>query len=561
LVRYLTRRNFPAIIASLAYSLIPSFCYLIPAVRIEGGASDFGYAPWQLIVLLRYGEGPHISSLAFTPLALIGVIHALRHPSFKFILLAAFGISTVALINWVGLFGLVITLVVMVTSELLAHNFVEKLKTTLLILIIVYGLCAFWYNYSFIHAGLGYGGAGLAKTISHYWWLFIVGLLVICVIAIRFFLDRPQHQIIFIASGWLFAFGGIVLGWYLKGIVLAPEPNRYMPEMNMAAAFILGLLASWVYDKLQKVRKGKALSYGFCLIFLTGLGISSLPFLEVAHNVTQPAQDITKTSEYQVAKWLKNHISGDEVVYLPGSHAFWFNVFTNVAQVRGGDDQASTNPWWRQVDYQIFTGERGQISVLLAKALGIKYIVVSYPGAADFYQDFIFPQKFEGLLKKVYDQKKMAIFQVPLKNVGLLLRINLKDYTQLPLIQNAADEQSLNQYVDLLDRSAIISNYKFINSGHLEFQTDLDNSNEAILLRMTFHSGWQAYCNGRSVPIRQDQLGFMLIEPGVKGQCSIVLLHGLLLDQRFGVGLTSFTIMVVCIAFLYTRKIRLNNRT
>jgi hypothetical protein len=33
------------------------------------------------------------------------------------------GISSVALINWVGLFGLFITLVVMIASELLAGKF------------------------------------------------------------------------------------------------------------------------------------------------------------------------------------------------------------------------------------------------------------------------------------------------------------------------------------------------------------------------------------------------------------------------------------------------------
>ncbi len=558
LVRYLTRRNFPAVIASLAYSLMPSFCYLIPAVRTEGGIIYFGYAPWQLIVFLAYGEGPHITSLAFAPLAVIGMIHALRNPSFKNNILAALGISSVALINWVGLFGLVISLVVIVASELLLGNFLEKLKTTLLIIGIVYGLCAFWYNYSFIRAGLGFGvgfgGGGLTKTISNHWWIFIVAILVACAISIRFFLNRPQRQILFIALGWLLPFGGIIFGWYLMGIVLAPEPNRYMPEMNLAAAFIFGLLASWVYDKLQEIRKDMVLSYGFCFILLIGMGITSLPYLQVAQKITQPIKDITKTSEYLVAKWLENNTLSDEVVFLSGSHSLWLNAFTNVPQLRGGVDFASINPWWDQVKYQMVAGDRGQTSVLLAKAFGIKYIVVSSPGSADHYNDFSFPQKFSGLLQKVYDHEGMAIYQVPLKNARLLLRINLKDYAQLPAIRGAADEQSLSQYIDLLDRSVIISNYKFVNSGRLEFTADLDNSDEAILLRMTYHAGWQAYCNGSPVPIRQDQLGFMLIEPGVKGQCSFVLVHRLLLDQWLGVGLTSLTIVAICIAFLRARS-------
>jgi hypothetical protein len=391
----------------------------------------------------------------------------------------------------------------------------------------------------------------LARTISNHWLVFIVVILVAGVITIRLFLNRPHRQIMFIALGWLLAFSVIVWGWYLRGIVLAPEPNRYMPEMDMAAAFIMGLLATWVYDELQKVRKAKWLSYGFCLILLTGIGISSLTFLRVAHLVTQPANDITKTSEYQVAKWLEENVNNDESVYLSGSHAFWLDVFSNVPQLRGGDDQASTNPWWRQVNYQILNGKLGQTSVLLAKAVGIKYIVVSYPGSTEFYPDFVFPRKFEGLLQKVYDQQKMAIFQVPLKNAGLIQRINLKDYTNLPSIKDAADEQGLIQYVGLLESSPDISAYKFINSGRLEFQTELDNTDEAILLRMTYHSGWQAFCNGHPVPIRQGQLGFMIIEPALMGHCSIILQHRLVLDQWIGIGLTGSTIVAICIAFFF----------
>ncbi|MFH1487107.1 MAG: hypothetical protein ABIH46_13630, partial [Chloroflexota bacterium] len=200
---------------------------------------------------------------------------------------------------------------------------------------------------------------------------------------------------------------------------------------------------------------------------------------------------------------------------------------------------------WNHVSYQINTGERGDIAVMWARALGIKYFVVSYPGSADAYQDYAYPRKFEGLLAKEYDDRGMAIFQVPLKQPGPIKAVDLSAYNRLLPIKDAVDFENLSRYAEVVEAAPSILDYKRVSASHLEFEANLSSPEQGVLVRITHHPGWAAHCNGRSVPIRQDLAGFILIEPQQQGRCQFVLQHGLLWDQWLGYFLTVVTIVVL----------------
>jgi len=545
--RYLTGRRYPAAIAALIYSLAPSFCYLIPEVRQD--AAGFEYLPWRLVVLLRYGEGPHIMALVFTPLAALGLLHAMRRPSLRAILLAALAISAVALTNWIALFALAGILLVVTLSELLVGHGREKLKAALPCAILAYGLCAFWFCLSFIQAGATWsGGGGSMDDLLGNWPALVFIGPPVAVALLLVFGGNAGRQAGFVIGGWLLVFSLIAAGWYLAGIALTPQPNRYLPELNMAVAMALGLLADRGRQWLRQPQVGWArrLGVAYTPALLVSIALVSIPFLRVAHAVTSPQPDVTTTSEYRVAQWLAAHVEGERV-YATGSHAFWLNVFTDVPQVRGGADYAATNSWWDHVSYQINTGERGDLAVLWAKALDVRYIVVSYPGSADAYQDYVYPAKFEGLLPRVYDDRGMAIFEVPLARPGLVRVLDLPAYNRLSPIRDVLDDDHLSRYLELVERSSPVSGYHFVNSGHLEFETELDGTDQAVLVRMTYHPGWQVYCNGQRVPIREDLAGFILIEPQRQGQCRFVLQHGPLWDQWLGYALTGLTLVVLVV--------------
>jgi len=539
LVLYLTKRRLTAISAALAYSLLPSFVYLIPEVR--NVAQGFGYAPWRLLVLMLYGEGPHTCALALTPLAALFFLRALREPKFANYLRAAFFTGLVALINFIALFGLGMILVAILISEMVIGQPSEKLKRGLIFGLLTYGLCAFWFNLSFIKASFSFGtGSQVLDNLVTVWPLLLL-LLLLSGGLFALFSGKTKLQPLFLSLLWLASLGLIVFSWYGFHLAIAPQPKRYMPELEMAFTLLLALAATWIYDSLGSKRSGKVYAALFALSLIAFLGVLSLPFLRVAHTITRPRSGIADTFEYQIARWFAEHIEREERVYVTGNATFWLNLFSDVAQVRGGLDQSATNPWWEHAAYQINTGEDGSLAVLWAKAFNVRYFLVNYPESSDPFDDYAHPQKFEGLLEPVYAKTGNVIFEVPLTPADLVGIVDLAQLRALPSIENALDKDSLQAYIDLVEegREAF---YTVDSINRVNIYAGL-GGDEAILIRMTYDPGWTASTDGRRLPLRPDPLGFMVIEPGSAGEYDIILEHGRVWDEWLGYSITGLTIL------------------
>jgi uncharacterized membrane protein len=94
-----------AFLCALLYSLISPSVFLVRDVRHDTGG---WFGPRRLVTLVRYGEGPHLTSLLFLGLA-IGLLHvALEKRRPFYYLLAALGMAAVVLSNWIGAFALAI---------------------------------------------------------------------------------------------------------------------------------------------------------------------------------------------------------------------------------------------------------------------------------------------------------------------------------------------------------------------------------------------------------------------------------------------------------------------
>ncbi len=549
LVLYLTKRRLTATLAALAYSLLPSFVYLIPEVRDV--ARGFGYAPWRLLVIMLYGEGPHTCALAFTPLAALFFLRALRVPKFANYLGAAFFIGLVALINFIALFGLGVILMAILTSEMVTGQPFEKLKRAVTSGLLTYGLCAFWFNTSFIRASFSFGtGSQVVHNLVTIWPLLLL-LLLLSGLLLLFFSGKTKLQPLLLSLLWLAGLGIIVFAWYGFQLAIAPQPKRYVPELEMAFTLLLALAATWVYDSLASKKRGKVYAPLFALSLILFLGVLSLPFLRAAHTITRPGPGITDTFEYQIARWFADHVEKEERVYVTGNATFWLNLFSDVPQVRGGLDQSATNPWWEHAAYQINRGEDGSLAILWAKAFNVRYILVNYPESSDPFHDYTHPEKFEGLLEPVHSKAGNVIFEVPLATADLVRIVDLAKLRAVPPIENALDKESLQAYVDMVEggREAY---YTVDSINRASIDADL-GAGEAILVRMTYDPGWRATCGRRDLRIERDPLGFMLIATEELAPCTIELRHLRVWDEWLGCGLTALTTLYI-IAYGAKRK-------
>ncbi len=550
-VRQLTRRRFTAFIAALSFSLLPSVAYLIGEVRSV--ASGFGYAPWRLVVLSLFGEGPHNSGLAFTPLAALFFLRLLKRPCLGNYILTAIMTSLVALIDLAALYGLAVILAVILLGEIVAGDPLKKLATTFYGALLTYGLCAFWYNLSFIRAPFAYIAAGGGDfTFGALAPLLVIGLPIIGGIVLAFS-GREELQPLLVVAPWLLVFSVIEAGWYYLEISLSPQPYRYIPELDMAFCMLLAIAVTWATDRLAARGLPNALARPIGMTVVTALLISlPLPFLRQAWQIVSPNSTIEETPEYRMAKFLEGQVV-EERVYVTGTNAFWLNVFTRVVQLRGGMDQGATNPWWAHVTYQINKGEDGELAVLWAKALGLRYIVVNYPDSTVDYKDYQHPDKFEGLLPEVYRVRGDVVFEVPNCPTEYVRPVYAEKLKSLSPIQDALDVENLRAYLSVVEeelpRSTV--DYTWENNDHLVIQAKLEEG-AALLVRMTYDSGWRASIDGQGVDIKRDPLSFMVIKPDEPGEYLIHLLHGRVWDEWLGYGVTGVTLLALFIVGIGT---------
>ena len=113
----LSSRVWPSFAGALLYSLVSPAALLIAEVRHDVGGV---FHPRRLQALIMYGEGPHIASMTLLPVAVVLLDVALARRRPLFYVLAALGMTSVALTNWLGAFALAAAVVAYILSR--AHK-------------------------------------------------------------------------------------------------------------------------------------------------------------------------------------------------------------------------------------------------------------------------------------------------------------------------------------------------------------------------------------------------------------------------------------------------------
>ena len=107
-------------------------------------AESFHFTPQRLSVLVRHGEGLHITALAWLPLALAASYVAMREGRPAMLALAALACAMVASSNFYGATSLAVWFPVLVWSLWITHLERAVLARAAVIVVLAYGLTAFW---------------------------------------------------------------------------------------------------------------------------------------------------------------------------------------------------------------------------------------------------------------------------------------------------------------------------------------------------------------------------------------------------------------------------------
>ena len=176
LVRELTKRHVPSILAALVYLLPPFPVFVLTSFR--HGLFESELVSARNFFTVVYGDGAHFLGLALLPFAILFLLRYLktgnRGAFFSSVVLS----SLIFLSNRSATLSLVLVLSSVAVTELFLGLARVKIKRFLLVVFLSLGLVSFWYTPTFLIASLLLYKDQLAENVKFFFPLpFIVSLL------------------------------------------------------------------------------------------------------------------------------------------------------------------------------------------------------------------------------------------------------------------------------------------------------------------------------------------------------------------------------------------------
>ncbi len=540
-----SRSRVEAWLAAIFTSLLSPTLLLMPIFRID--SPDWG--PQRLHVLMRYGEGPHISALSILGFALAASYLALRE--WRPVVLAISGALCAAVVanNFYGVTALAMFFSVLVWAVWLEVRRPVVWVRALAIAALAYGFCAFWLTPSYLRiTALNLRWVAEPSKPSS------VAIAICCVLffCIATFAAAKRKAVtawpVFLLGACVFI-SIYVLGRYYIGLSIVGDATRLTPELDLAWI----LLAAWGLVKAWKRPWLRPL----IVILLCAACYPVVPFLAHRRLPFRRAHDVQERAEFRVTKWLAENLPGARATP-SGSIRFWYNAEYDLAQSDGGSSQGMLNQILPMAQWQITHGDHADLAVGWLEALGVDAVIVPGKTSQEIYHEYVYPEKFQGTLAEIYnDHKGNIIYRVPRRFKAIARVVDRESLMKADTPRGGADQERLMRYVSAVENgpdSPTAARW----TGFDDIDVDATTSpGQAVLVQETFDPAWQAKGDGKELQVQRDPMGFMLIET-LPGAHTIHLHFGMPFENHIGWIVTGITFII---AVMLLRKRRAAERS
>lgn len=549
-------------VTALCYGILPSIISILYGeVATDRFALDF-VEPRRFTILVRWGEGPHIVSLLFLPLAGLFLVKFLRQGNKWMLLLGSICTGLVALTNSVGTWGMVILFGAIVIGEIVEGKYWKQAFWRSVVFgLVSFGLVSFWFNPLFLSTFFKEGASATSFWRSQFPWGWIFG---IGGISFYIYVAKKILKPVYGVSGSLLFFAlmfWFVNTYYSSGsekVELVPQVLRLNTEVDIGFALLGGSFVGLVGTILLKFNKWFYLIAMTIVTLIAAVGFAPRQMLlskELPRHTKSAEEmgvELTTIPEYEVAKTLEKSVSGGERVLVPGNYAFYLNYFTELPQLRGALFQSSVHPWPEHVYFQVTNGRDANISLAWLKIANVGRLV--YGGPRELFRDFVVPtSKFDDTLELIEEKSGDRYYKVPLKNSSLVKAVpSAINTVEKP--KNAIDEKPIMDYVTYLEQSN--SSLKLSEEGNGKYTiVGTTENDEQVLVQMAYASGWKARgSSGKNLGVSADPLGFILIKPDNSGEQAITLQYEKPMQIWIGWLITGTTVVVLVIILTIKRK-------
>jgi hypothetical protein len=403
--------------------------------------------------------------------------------------------------------------------------------------LLAYGLSAFWLTPSY-----------LKTTVMDLRWVSLPGdtnSRIILLIAIAFYglfsmrvaNRRPELAWPVFVSGAAVVVGVWVLGFFDFSLRVSGDPVRFLPELDVALILVS-------VEALRRLWANPRLRLPAALLVLAAFS-PAIRYLRHAWWPFPKAAPLEDVYEYKTAKWVAENLPGARV--LPaGTVRFWFDAWYNNAQLDGGSDQAILDQIIPTATWEIFQGGRADLTVLWLKALGTDAIVAPGNGSFEPYHELKHPEKLNGVLRAVYDDRHgTIIYSVPRLRPGIARVVDRTAINGSARIQGGDDAAGLTKYLAVVEdpaQNAATLTWRGFDEADIEANT---GGGQSVLVQETWDPAWHAWENGKELPIRtENTMGFMLID-APEGDHKIQMRFQTPLENRAGQVLFVLTGLVM----------------
>ncbi|HMD70622.1 MAG TPA: hypothetical protein VKF41_04730 [Bryobacteraceae bacterium] len=521
-------------LGALATSLMSPIFLFLPRFREDAWMLE----PQRLGVLVKYGEGPHMSALALIPIALAFTWLALEKRQPWALALAALFSAGVAANNFYGAAALAVFYPILVWSLWITRQEKRIVVPAIAIPILAYGLTAFWLVPSYFLVT-----AENMKYVSEHgttWsiWVAVVVAVAFAVTTDKFARAKPERAWAVFVAGCVVFFSLYVLGGMYFNFRISGEPVRLLPELDMIYIMAAVLALQWLWD-----RPGIALRA--VVLVIAGVAFySTTGYIRHAWHMFPTWPDYQNRVEYRVTDWLWKNMP-DSRAYPNGSVRFWYDVWHDLAQLGGGSDQGLLNGALAPAQWETNLGAKPEPTILWMQCMGVDAIYVSDPRSQEVYKDFVHPEKLAGVLPVLYDDGQgNKLYRVPRRYAARARVVETGKLNALKRPRANDDVEYLAAYANAIE-SGPDSPPTLTREGTDAMRVRAKVApGQSIVVQESWDPAWQAWAGGQQLPLRKDVMGFMVVD-APPGDREIRLAFVTPLENRVGRILTLATFLVL----------------
>ena len=541
LVRAGGRSRAAAYLCALATGLMSPSLLLFKNMREDAGN---WHVPVRFSVLIRYGEGPHITALCLLPIALAFAWRALETRRPRSLVLAAIFCAAVVSNNFYGATSLAIFFPLLVWSFFVTRGARGTLVPALVIPIAAYGLTASWLSPSYLRVTLHNMQYVSEKGSA---WSGMVAAATVVVFAFasyRLAHSRKDRTWGVFIIGSLVFFGLNVIGNQYWNFRVIGEPGRLIPELDMVIILAAALLCEWAW-----LRPGPWLKIAVAVVVIVAFA-GTRHYIKNARHIIQPWPNYRSRVEYRVTDWLWKNMP-DARVLPSGTVRFWFDTWHDLNEMGGGSEQGLLNPIIPNANAEIEIGTNPEVAFLWLKAMGVDAMYIAGPASEEPYKDGLHHDRFLTLPVLFDDGQGNTLYSSQRRYPARARVVDTAKLAATIAPRMNDDLGSLRPYVDVVESGPDSPVTVERPSTDVMLLQAKIAPGQSLLVQETWDPAWQAWSDGKRLPVRKDVMNFMVVDPP-PGDRTIRLEFPMPLENRVGWGLTALTAMAL--AALAIRK-------